>query len=80
MCGHHPGVDVLELGVAVGMFRALIRLAVNPGREKPSLTSSLRTLLGLIAWPMSPSACASLSRWGGCRPPQTASQCARMVV
>ena len=53
-------VDVFELGIAVGMLRAFIRLAIELARE-PEFTNSVPTVSALIGCPISVSAAASFS-------------------
>ena len=52
-------VDVFELGIAVGMMRAFIRLAIGLTREPD--TNSLRTVSALIGCPISVRVAASFS-------------------
>ena len=52
-------VDVFELGIAVGMMRAFIRLAIGLAREPD--TNSLRTVSALIGCPISVRVAASFS-------------------
>ena len=53
-------VDIFELGVAVGMLGAFIRLAIGLG-ENPSFTNSVRTVSALTGCPISVRVVASFS-------------------
>src|SRR5208337_1159553 len=60
LSGHDFRIDVLELRVTVQMLRAFLGLRLY-WREKPSFTSSLRTVSALIGCPMPVRIAANLS-------------------